>query len=84
MVYVYILQSLKDKGFYIGICKNLMERVIKHNKGGVYSTKNRKPFNLIYSEVYNSYTLARVREKEIKSYKGGNSFKILIQNCGIV
>lgn len=78
MIYTYVLQSLTDNGYYIGICKDIGTRLEKHNRGGVRSTKNRKPFKLIYSEVFDSYSLARTREREIKSYKGGNKFKELI------
>ena len=50
----------------------------KHNKGTVSSTKNRRPFRLITFEEYENYDTARKREKEIKSYKSGNSFTRLI------
>ncbi len=78
MVYVYVLQSLVDNGYYVGIGKDLVVRLKKHNRGGVRSTKNRKPFKLIYSEELENYSMARKREKELKSYKGGNLFKELI------
>lgn len=78
MVYVYILKSLKDNKYYIGITKNLENRLVKHNRGEVFSTKARKPFILIKSEEFENYLKAREREKEIKSYKGGNKFKKLI------
>ncbi|MBI2012255.1 GIY-YIG nuclease family protein [Candidatus Daviesbacteria bacterium] len=78
MPYVYILRSMKDNGYYIGICKDIVKRLEKHNKGGVRSTKNRKPFKVIYSEEFDNYSLARIREKELKSYKGGNKFRSLI------
>lgn len=78
MVYVYVLQSQRDNGYYIGICKDIEKRLEKHNRGGVRSTKNRKPFKLIYSEELDTYLSARAREKEIKSYKSGNKFKELV------
>ena len=78
MVYVDILKSLKDNKYYIGITKNLENRLVKHNRGEVFSTKARKPFILIKSEEFENYLKAREREKEIKSYKGGNKFKKLI------
>ena len=78
MVFVYILKSSNDKGYYIGICKDLSKRLEKHNNGGVRSTRKRRPFMLIHSEKFDSYSLARIREKEIKSYKGGNKFKKLV------
>lgn len=78
MIYVYVLQSLRDHGYYIGICKDLEIRLNKHNSGGVRSTSKRKPFKLVYSEMYENYGQARQREKKLKSYKGGNKFKELI------
>lgn len=84
MVYVYILKSLRDNGFYIGICKNLKERLEKHNKGGARSTKARRPFKLLFSEEYSNYLRAREREKELKSYKGGVKFKKLIEHWEVV
>ena len=80
MVYVYILKSLNDSSYYIGITKNINNRLAKHNKGGVYSTKYRKSLILIKSEVFENYAEAREREKKIKSFKGGNNFKKLINN----
>lgn len=83
MISVYVIRSLKDNGYYIGISNNIDNRIKKHNSGGVYSTKDRRPFELIYTEEFKTYSLARFREKEIKSYKGGNKFKKLIQ-CRVV
>ena len=84
MVYVYILQSSNDKGFYIGITKNFVSRLSKHNKGQVESTRKRKPFVLIYNEELKDYKSARLREIEIKSFKGGIKFKELIKHCRVV
>ena len=84
MIYVYILKSLKDDGYYIGITKNIDNRVKYHNQGKVGSTKRRKPFILIYKEKYKTYKEARIREREIKLYKGGVKFKELISNCPVV
>lgn len=78
MYYMYVLQSLKDKKYYVGSCENLEERLIRHNQGRETATKHRTPFNLIYSESYNTRTEALNRERQIKSYKGGNAFKKLI------
>ena len=80
MIYVYILKSELDEGFYIGITKDIKKRIIKHNSGGVRSTKNRRPFIVIKIEEYNTYSEARKREIEIKSYKGGVKFRELINH----
>ena len=76
--YVYILQSLKDKGYYIGSCKDVEARLNFHNSGLQRSTRSRIPFKLIYSEMFRSKSIALKREKQIKSYKGGEAFKKLI------
>ncbi len=70
MFFVYILKSLKDKGYYVGLTSKLVNRLDYHNKGYVRSTKARKPFELLYSEEFVTRTEAREREKYLKSYEG--------------
>ena len=53
-------------------------RLIKHNKGDVKSTRHGRPWKIIYVEEYDSYISARRREKQIKSWHGGNALKKLI------
>ena len=76
--WVYILKSDKDHRFYIGSAANVQARLKFHNAGLQRSTKNRIPFKLVYSEELPSKTEALKREKQIKSWKGGNAFKKLI------
>lgn len=66
MFYVYILRSKKDKNCYIGSTKDLKNRFLKHNQGKVFSTKLRRPLELIYYESYKSEEDARKREKNLK------------------
>ena len=77
--YVYILQSLKDGGYYVGETSNVEARLEFHNNGFQRSTKSRKPFIIILVEVYPDRSAALKREKEIKSWKGGIKFKKLIE-----
>jgi putative endonuclease len=77
--YVYIIRSLKDHKFYIGETADVKERVNYHNSGGQRSTKGRSPFELVLFEEYQNRSEALRREKQIKSWKGGNSFRKLIQ-----
>ena len=76
---VYILQSQKDFGYYIGSSPDIPARLDYHNAGLQRSTKRRIPFIVVYSEEYQTKTEALAREKQIKSYKGGNAFKKLIE-----
>lgn len=82
--YVYILQSLKDGKYYIGETADVMQRLLFHNGGRQRSTKHRIPFKLILSEQYNNRSEALRREKQIKSWKNGNAFKLLISRCSLV
>ena len=70
MYYTYVLQSIKDGYFYVGFTKDLKLRLEYHNKGYVESTKDRKPFKLIYYEACLNRMDAARREKYLKSYHG--------------
>ena len=70
MYYTYILQSMKDKGFYIGFTKNLKLRFEQHHKRLVESTKERRPLKLIYYEACMNENDALKREKYLKTYHG--------------
>ena len=66
--YVYVLKSKKDGKLYIGFTTDLEARIQKHNDGEVFSTKGRRPFELIYYEGYKSLVDARRREKNLKLF----------------
>ena len=68
--YVYILHSLKDEGLYIGYSSDLRTRFVKHNKGQVTATKDRRPFKLIHYEFFIDKTDAKAREEFLKSGYG--------------
>jgi putative endonuclease len=70
MYYFYILKSTKDHRLYYGSTTDLKRRVSEHNRGLVTSTKYRSPLDLIYYEAYNQESLARKRERTIKSSRG--------------
>ncbi|MFW6143857.1 MAG: GIY-YIG nuclease family protein [Patescibacteria group bacterium] len=80
MFFVYVLQSLKDRKYYIGYTGDLKVRIKKHNKGHVKSTKHRRPLKLVYYETLRTRKNAYRREQEIKRMKGGIQFKQLIES----
>ena len=77
--FVYILQSEKDGRYYIGETHDIGGRVAFHNAGLQRSTRSRIPFKLLYVEQWPNRGEALKREKEIKNYKGGRSFKKLLE-----
>jgi putative endonuclease len=68
--YTYILKSIKDKEMYTGYTKNLKLRFEQHNKGLVESTKDRRPFILMYYKACLNQQDATHREKYLKTYNG--------------
>jgi putative endonuclease len=70
MYYTYVLQSMNDMNFYTDYTKDLKLRFEQHNKGLVESTKDRRPFKLIYYEACPNKDDAIKREKYLKSYHG--------------
>jgi len=76
---VYILESIeKSNKYYIGHTQDLNNRLERHNRGLVRSTKNARPWKIIYAEEYHTKNEAYKRELQIKAYKGGDAFKRLI------
>ena len=51
---------------YIGSTNDLRRRFTEHNLGKVFSTKFRRPFQLVYYEAYKDEKDARNREKNLK------------------
>jgi len=66
--YIYLLKSKKDNKLYIGYTHDLKARLLQHNKGEVFSTKSRRPFELVYFEGYKSLKDARRRERNLKLF----------------
>lgn len=81
MFYVYLLQSEKDKGLYIGYTSDLKLRYGQHCGGEVDSTKNRRPLSLIYYESYNKKELAQNRERKLKQF--GSAYNALLKRLNL-
>ncbi len=76
---VYILESEKDKTHYIGQCREIEERLSRHNEGRVKSTKSRGPWKLVYTEECRTRSEAIRREREIKKRKSREFVEKLIR-----
>ncbi len=68
--YVYLLQSLKNKGLYIGVTDDLRKRLRAHNEGLNFPTKPHRPWQLIHYEAYRNMKDAERREKYLKTNQG--------------
>jgi putative endonuclease len=68
--YTYVLQNVKNVNFYTGLTNDLKLRFEKHSKGLVESTKDRRPFKLIYYEACLDQNDATKREKYLKTFHG--------------
>ena len=73
--YVYVLKSQIFDRHYIGSCENLDVRLKRHNAGKVRSSKAYRPYQVIYSEAYDTRSQALKREKFFKTIDGYNFLK---------
>jgi len=80
MYYVYILRSKKGGELYKGCTSDLEKRLVGHNLGKVKSTKNGKPWEIIYYEGFINKTDALIEERFLKSGKGRERVKYLLRN----
>ena len=78
MYVIYILKSEFHNRYYIGHTEDLDNRLERHNKGYVKSTKPYRPWTIVHIENFKTKKEAYKREMQIKSYKKGNAFLKLI------
>jgi len=80
MYYVYILQSQKDGGLYIGYTNNLKERFKEHQNGKSLATKGRIPLKLIHYQGFVSQNDALATEKYLKTTRGWERIHRMLEN----
>ncbi len=73
--YTYVLKSKKDDKLYIRTTSDLVKRIKQHNKGLVFSTRNRHPFQIIYFEACRNKDDAYRRERYFKTGMGKRYIK---------
>lgn len=79
LYYVYILWTAR-RSFYIGFSDNLRERLQKHTKGEVRSTRYRRPVRLLYYEGFINEQDAKAREEFLKSGYGRQQWTKMLQH----
>ncbi len=65
--FVYILISTKTHNLYVGCTKSIEDRLKAHNSGKVYSTKLKRPWELLYLEKIEDKGEAFNRERFLKT-----------------
>jgi putative endonuclease len=80
MYYVYIIYSEKLNKKYIGFSTNLNKRIKEYNLGKSNFTSKGIPWKLIYYELFKSEKDARGEEIFLKSGKGGEKVKFLLED----
>ena len=68
--FVYVLLSLTFRKTYVGSTTNLNRRIAEHNSGKNYFTKRYVPWNIVFKEEFDNLTMARSKEKYLKSASG--------------
>ena len=81
MAFVYILQNIDTSRYYIGSCIDIDKRVRRHQLHTGGRTTHKGNWKFICFKQCNSISDARILEKKIKSYKGGNAFKKIINGA---
>ena len=67
--YVYIVQCANGT-LYTGTARDVKKRLAEHNSGKSSFTKGGVPWQVIYTESFQTISEARKREKYLKSGQG--------------
>ena len=78
MVTVYVLKSILTGINYVGMTKNIDNRLKAHNAGKSKFTSHAKPWKIIYTESCEDFANGRVREKYLKSAAGKSFLKKIL------
>lgn len=70
MYYVYILKSLKDASYYIGMTEDLELRVQEHNRGDAKFTSSKIPYERVWHCAFKNKKRALDFEKYLKQGSG--------------
>ena len=66
--YTYILKN-EEGDLYIGQTNNLRERIERHNKNRVTSTKKKGSWKMVWQKVFDNKSEAMKYERYLKSLK---------------
>jgi putative endonuclease len=70
MFYTYVIRSTKTGRRYVGSCKNVEERLDRHNSGHSKATRHGVPWLLEHTESFPTRADATRRERYLKTGRG--------------
>ncbi|MBU2101188.1 GIY-YIG nuclease family protein [Patescibacteria group bacterium] len=70
MYFVYILQSSKDKSYYIGTTEDVARRLLEHNGGSARYSSSKRPYVLVWYCAFPNKNKALIFEKYLKQGSG--------------
>lgn len=84
--FIYMLKSLKNGKYYVGISDNVFRRLREHNNGKLKTTSKNKPYFVVFEKQHPDYKSARKHEIWLKKksllYKDKLSQGYLLQKEG--
>jgi putative endonuclease len=80
MYYTYVLQSGRDKRFYIGSTENLERRLAEHSSGKCHTTLRFGELKLIFYECFLAKEDALRRERYFKTTKGKKALSLILRD----
>ncbi len=78
MPFTYILYSQKLNKYYVGACIDMDRRLYEHNIGHSKFTSTGVPWQLKYTEMFETLAEAKKRELQIKKMKSRKYIEELI------
>jgi predicted GIY-YIG superfamily endonuclease len=70
MITVYVIRSCSNGKRYVGITNNLSRRLVEHRCAKSAAGHLLGDFELLHTEEFPDYSLARRREQKLKSGQG--------------
>ena len=66
MYYVYMLESFSNGDYYKGSSEDYIKRLDEHNRGESQYTRSKRPWKLVFVQVFETKREALIREKQLK------------------
>jgi len=74
---VYILRNSQGR-YYVGQTTDVTSRLQRHNRNEVFWTKNKGPWEVVYTCEFVTRSAAMLEEKRLKKLKSKSAIEALI------